>query len=118
MSTWPNHSNNPLKTYFCTSVSILAADAAAVCQSVKCQQGENVRKDEKVFRAALSKTGLAKSVRRLTAERKVAGSTVTKAVILLPLRPASLTYKNPQRRKIVHGMRPVGHKEQSIDLFV
>ena len=32
------------------------------------------------------------------------------AVILLPLRPASLTNKNSQRRKIIHGMHPVGHK--------
>ena len=33
------------------------------------------------------------------------------SVILLPLRPASLTHKNPQRRKIIRGMRPVGRKE-------
>ena len=45
-----------------------------------------------------------------------AGSTVIKTVILLPLGPASLTHKNPQRRKIIHGMRPAGHKERSIDL--
>ena len=38
-----------------------------------------------------------------------------KAVILLPLLPASLTHKNPQRRKIIHGMRPVGRKERSIN---
>ena len=36
-------------------------------------------------------------------------------VILLPLRPASLTQKNPPRRKMIHGMRPIGCKEQSID---
>ena len=30
------------------------------------------------------------------------------SVILLPLHPASLTHKNPQRRKIIHGMRSVG----------
>ena len=24
-------------------------------------------------------------------------------MILLPLRPASLTHKNPQRRKVIHG---------------
>ena len=36
-------------------------------------------------------------------------------VILLPLHPASLMHKNPQRHKINHGMRPVG-KDQSIDL--
>ena len=37
------------------------------------------------------------------------------AVILLPLRPASLTNKNPQRHKIIHCMRPVGRKDRSID---
>ena len=37
-------------------------------------------------------------------------------MILLPLRPASLTHKNPQIRKIIHGMRPVGRKDRSIDL--
>ena len=37
-------------------------------------------------------------------------------VILLPLRPASLTDKNPQRRKIIHGMRSIGRKERSINL--
>ena len=36
-------------------------------------------------------------------------------VILLPLRPASPAHKNPQRRKIIHGMRPVGGKDRSID---
>ena len=36
-------------------------------------------------------------------------------VILLPLRPASLAHKNPQRRKLIHGMRPVGGKDRSID---
>ena len=30
------------------------------------------------------------------------------SVILLPLRPASLTQKNPSRRKMIHGMRPIG----------
>ena len=34
------------------------------------------------------------------------------AVILLPLRPVSLTHKNPKERKIIHGIRPVGHKDQ------
>ena len=33
------------------------------------------------------------------------------SVILLPLCPVSLTHKNPQRRKIIHGMHPVGCKE-------
>ena len=36
-------------------------------------------------------------------------------MILLPLRPASLTHKNPQRRKIIHDMHPIGYKDQSID---
>ena len=39
-------------------------------------------------------------------------------VILLPLRPASLTQKNRQRRKIFRGMRPVGRMERSIDLKI
>ena len=39
-----------------------------------------------------------------------------KDVILLPQHPASLMHNNPQRRKIIHEMRPVGLKEQSIDL--
>ena len=39
-------------------------------------------------------------------------------MILLPLRPASLTQQNPQRRKIVHGMRPTGRKDRSEDVFV
>ena len=38
-----------------------------------------------------------------------------RTVILLPLRPVSLTHKNPQRRKIIHGTRPVGRKDRSID---
>ena len=37
--------------------------------------------------------------------------TKTLTVILLPLHVASLTYQNPQRRKIIHGMRPIGCKE-------
>lgn len=36
---------------------------------------------------------------------------------MLPLCPASLTHKNPQRRRKVLGMRPVGHKDRSIDRF-
>ena len=39
-----------------------------------------------------------------------------KSAILLPLCPASLTHKNPQRRKIICGMRPVGRKDRLIDL--
>ena len=35
----------------------------------------------------------------------------TLAVILLPLHVASLTHQNPQRCKIIHGMRPIGRKE-------
>jgi len=35
---------------------------------------------------------------------------VNVSVILLPLRPASPTLKNLQRRKIIHGIRPVGSK--------
>lgn len=38
--------------------------------------------------------------------------------ILLPLHLASVTHKNPQRHKIVHGMHPLGHKDQSIDLNI
>ena len=38
------------------------------------------------------------------------------AVILLSLRPVSLTHKNPKERKIIHGMRPVGRKDQE-DVF-
>ena len=36
-------------------------------------------------------------------------------MILLPLRPASLTYKTPQRHTKVHGMHPVGCKDQLIN---
>ena len=34
-------------------------------------------------------------------------------VILVALRPASLTHKNPQRQKVFHGM-PVGRKDRLI----
>ena len=37
-------------------------------------------------------------------------------MILLPLRPASLTHKNPKRRKIICGMGPVGRKDRLINL--
>ena len=40
---------------------------------------------------------------------------LTTEVILLPLRPASLTHKNPQGREIIRGKRPVGRKEWSFD---
>ena len=42
--------------------------------------------------------------------RNVEIGTLT-AVILLPLRPASLTHKNPQRHKIIHGT------QRTIDRF-
>ena len=35
---------------------------------------------------------------------------ISNPVILLPLHHACLTHKNPQRRKIIHGMRPVERK--------
>ena len=37
------------------------------------------------------------------------------SVIFSPLLPASLTHTNPQRRKIIYDMRPVGRKDRSID---
>ena len=40
------------------------------------------------------------------------------SVILLPLRPASLTHKNPQRRKTICAMLPIGRKDRSEDVFV
>ena len=40
------------------------------------------------------------------------------SVILLPLCPASLTHENPQGRKIIHGMRPVGRKQRSTNLKI
>ena len=41
-------------------------------------------------------------------------------MVLLPVRPVSLTQKNPQRRKIICGMHLVGHKDidRSEDVFV
>ena len=36
---------------------------------------------------------------------------------LVPLHPTSLTHKNPQRRKLIYGTCPAGHKQQSINLF-
>ena len=32
-------------------------------------------------------------------------------VILLPMCPASLAHKNPQRHNIIHDIRPIGAKE-------
>ena len=37
-----------------------------------------------------------------------------RSVILLPLHPASLTHKNHQKWKIIHGMSPAGHRDRSI----
>ena len=37
-------------------------------------------------------------------------------MILLPLRPASLTHKNPQTRKTICAMLPIGRKDRSGDL--
>ena len=45
-------------------------------------------------------------------------NSAVRAVILLPLRPASLMHKKHQRRKVIHEMHPVGHKERSIDLKI
>ena len=39
-------------------------------------------------------------------------------MLLLPPRPASLTYKNLQRPKMIHGMCLLGCKDQSINLNV
>lgn len=36
---------------------------------------------------------------------------------LVPLHPTSLTHKNPRRRKLIYGMCPAGHKQQSINLL-
>ena len=41
---------------------------------------------------------------------------IKRAMILLLLRPAFLTHKNPQRRKIIDCMRPVELKDRSIGL--
>ena len=38
--------------------------------------------------------------------------------ILLPVCPASLTYRNPQRHKIICGMCLIGRKDQSISTCV
>ena len=38
--------------------------------------------------------------------------------ILLPVCPASLTYRNPQRHKIICGMCLIGRKDQSISTRV
>ena len=44
--------------------------------------------------------------------RAGAGDFPCLSVMLLPLRPVSLTHKNPQRRKIIHGMHPVKCKDR------
>ena len=41
----------------------------------------------------------------------------SRAVILLPLRPVSLTHKNPKKRKIIKGMRPADAKI-SLKMFI
>ena len=41
---------------------------------------------------------------------------IKRAMILLALRPTSLTHKNPQRLKIIDSMRPVGRKDRSVGL--
>ena len=43
---------------------------------------------------------------------------IQRAVILLPLCPASLVKRKLQRRRIIHGMCPVGRKDQSVDLNI
>ena len=55
-------------------------------------------------------------VLRKTLKYKLLSGGAYKSAILLPLCPASLTHKNPQRRKIICGMRPVGRKDRLIDL--
>lgn len=35
----------------------------------------------------------------------------------VPLHRTSLTHKNPQQCKLIYGMCPAGHKQQSINLF-
>ena len=89
---------------------------AAVCQSVKCQQDKNVRKYVTSCSSCIKHYRIGQVGRAL--DCLVAGSTVTKAVILLPLRPVALTHKNPRGRKIIHGMRPVGRNERPIDLKI
>ena len=37
-------------------------------------------------------------------------------ILFIPLCPASLVHKNPQRCKIICGMHPVGRKDRLIDL--
>ena len=43
---------------------------------------------------------------------------VSDSMILLPLRPASLTHKDSKRCKITYNMCPIGRKEWSIDLKI
>ena len=44
---------------------------------------------------------------------------LSQSMILLPLRPASLTHKNPPKRTKVHGMRSVKRSvNRSEDVFV
>ena len=66
-----------------------------------------------------SRTSPAVQIVKTTAAKKLSRKNLVrpgyKALILLPLRPVSLTHKNPKRRKIIHGTRPVGRKDRSID---
>ena len=57
-----------------------------------------------------------KQIIQLEKPQLVGGNQVAISVILLPLRPASLMHKNPQRCKIIHRMRPIGRKHRLIDL--
>ena len=70
--------------------------------------------------AQLARTGLYKVAKRLLELRTTVecnrGNTESgiykgTAVNLFPLHPASLTHKNLQRHKVIHGMRPIGRKE-------
>ena len=49
------------------------------------------------------------------AEDEEVNQSQSDSVILLPRRPGSLTPNSTKTQKIIHGMRPVGPKEQSID---
>ena len=71
-----------------------------------------------------SRISPAVQIAKTTAARKLSRKNLVrpgyKALILLPLRPESLTYKNSQIRKIIYGMHPVGRsrKDRVIDLKI
>ena len=71
-----------------------------------------------------SRTSPAVQIVKTTAAKKLSRKNLVrpgyKALILLPLRPVSLMYKNSQRRKIIYGMHPVGRsrKDRVIDLKI